>query len=248
VAGGATAAPPVVIGARNSTTTGGGVGAKLTRWHGFFDLPAALAPALYQLAVSNGGPFVDVCTFVDPATPCLGTVNVTAPPVWDKTVFAVDAEQPGVGRNATAAVQAAVDAAGKNGGGVVYFAPGQYFVTGAIRVPVGVVLKGDSADLVAIYFAEDSPATAPAAYLTSTTPGRWGIEGLTFYVTSFAHNIVQFTPGTDGAFMRRCRIRFVHPCAFMCVWCACSCVCVWCVCPRHAPAQFASILFSAFFF
>ena len=27
-------------------------------------------------------------------------------------------------------------------------------------------------------------------------------------MTAFAHNVVQFQPGTDNAFLRRCRIRY----------------------------------------
>ena len=44
--------------------------------------------------------------------------------------------------------------------------------------------------------------------MTSTSGGRWGAEGLTFYVTSFANNVVRFQPGTVGGFLRSCWIRY----------------------------------------
>ena len=131
----------------------------------------SLGPA--QVAISNGGQtgvFTKVCTFVDPATPCLATVNVTRPvtvtppslsrlgpnlptldrsvaPVWSaytqlafasvcahyidrivslhscrrprawkSQVFTVKATQPGAGRDASAAVAAAIKACSENGG------------------------------------------------------------------------------------------------------------------------------------
>ena len=51
-------------------------------------------------------------------------------------------------------------------------------------------------------------SSAPPAYVTSSSAGAWGLEGLTLYVTAYANAVVRFTPGTEGAFMRRCRIRF----------------------------------------
>ena len=203
----------VAIAARSGSTPGAPPGSSPSRSHAFFDLPASIAPGVYPVAVSNSatGSKTPLCTFLDPTTPCLSTVNITAASGWApfKTdTFTVNATQPGVGHDATAAVAAAVSAANANGGGTVFFPTGQYFIKGPLIVDPGVVLKGASRELVAIYFHEDNQTTAPAAYITSSKPGSWGLEDLTFYITAFANDIVRFQPGTDGAFLRRSRIRF----------------------------------------
>ena len=140
------------------------------------------------------------------------TINVTVTPggaPWKPDTFTVNSTQPGVGHDATDAVTAAIAAAAKNGGGTVLFPPGQYFIKTALVVAPGTVLKGDGGrELVSIYFHEDNQTTAPPAYVTSTEPGPWGVEGLTFYITAFANTIVKFQPGTDNAFLRSSRIRY----------------------------------------
>jgi len=210
-------AKALVLSSRASTD-GDGMGAKPTRWHAFFDLPSAMETGLYKVEVSNSGGsgpaaaatrhWSPLCTFIDPTTPCLATLNVSTPVVWKTDVFTVTSQQPGPGRDATAAVQSAIAAAAKNGGGIVHFPRGQYFVTKPLIVAPGTVLRGEAVDLVAIYFAEANATTAPDAYVTSSTPGAWGVEKLTFFVTAYAKSIVRFQPGTQNAFMRGCRIRF----------------------------------------
>jgi len=59
-----------------------------------------------------------------PAEPCRSIIEVRPSEEWSQRVFRVDAQQPGVGRNATVAVHAAVAAAAANGGGVVFFPSG----------------------------------------------------------------------------------------------------------------------------
>ena len=207
------AAAPVDIKAR-ADKSGGGMGAKPTRWHALFDLPPSIAAGQYSVAVSNGAGhppiFTPLCTFIDPATPCLSTLNVSAPLALPARpdIFTVNATQPGVGRDASEAVAQAIAAATQNGGGVVFFPRGQYFIKQALVVSPGTVLRGEGRELVSIYFHEANATTAPPAYVTSTTAGSWGAEDLTFYVTAFANDIVRFQPGTDGAFLRRTRIRF----------------------------------------
>ncbi|MEI7835897.1 MAG: glycosyl hydrolase family 28-related protein, partial [Planctomycetota bacterium] len=100
-------------------------------------LPADTPPGPYQLQAHNGWggeagwsepiPFV-----VDRAAP------------WPQTVFNVTAFGA-TGRGLaddTAAVQAALDAAGANGGGVVFFPRGRYELRDTIRVPRFTVLRG----------------------------------------------------------------------------------------------------------
>ena len=71
---------------------------------------------------------------------------------------------------------AAIKAADANQGGVVYFPRGQYFVTGPLLVPNGVILRGEAAELVSIYFGEDNEHSAPAAYVAGSGSGTqyWG--------------------------------------------------------------------------
>lgn len=214
------ATPPVVVRARQGPESGG-VGAALTRWHAFFDVPRTLPPGQYSLSIASGTDpsqiFRPLCVFLDETRPCVQDIAVGAAGValadprttWASAdTFTVSCQQPGPGRNATACVQAAVDAAAGNGGGVVYFPRGQYFVDRPLVVAPGTVIRGEDASLVSIYFKEADETTAPNAYVTSSKPGPWGIEGVTLYVTAFARNIVRFLPGTSGAFMRHTTIRF----------------------------------------
>eukprot|EP00041_Stephanoeca_diplocostata_P029767 m.886641 g.886641 ORF g.886641 m.886641 type:complete len:955 (-) comp23627_c0_seq5:567-3431(-) len=213
-----------VLSARN-TTWSEGIGAKLSRWHAFFDLAGSkhITPGVYKVSLAGGRDgleepvsFVPLCTFETPDVPCLDTWTVTdsAPPVDHKSnadglrVFTVNSTQPGPARNATDAVQRAIAAATANGGGIVYFPRGQYFINGPLVVCPGTYIHGAGADLVSIYFAEDNESTAPAAYVTSSSPGSWGLADVTLYITAFAKNIVRFLPGTNGAYLRRTRIRY----------------------------------------
>ena len=107
---------------------GGGQGAAPTRWHAFYDIPASFSPGSYELALrGSGGVGTEekLCTFINPSTPCLSTINISAPKAWPSKVFRVAAQQPGIGRNATAAVLSAMADAKAAGGGVVFFPRGQ---------------------------------------------------------------------------------------------------------------------------
>ena len=134
--------------------------------------------------------------------------------------------------NATAAVVAALETCGKNGGGVVYFPRGKYIIEApldarnwgvdttpgnlqafwpyahrppykdGLQVPANCVLKGEAQELTAIWFAQDSPTTAPHAYIhydcggyygapnAGQCQGVWGIEDLTFYVTGYYRALI----------------------------------------------------------
>jgi hypothetical protein len=122
-----------------------------TRWHAFFDLPTSIAAGVYTVDVGSSpitsGPpatFTRLCTFKDSSTPCLSTITVATPTPFKTTVFTVKSVQPGPGRNATAGVQDAIAAAAANGGGVVYFPRGQYFIDGPMKVAPGTVTSEES--------------------------------------------------------------------------------------------------------
>ena len=184
----------------------------MTRWHARFELPADLPSGSYEAAVSNGARgeaagFVPLCTFINETETCLSTLTVAPARAWPSQRFTVAAPQPGYGRSATAAVQAALDRAEAAGGGVVYLPRGQYFVDGALVLPPDTVLRGEARELVSIYFGEGNATTAPDAYVTGAG-ASFGVEGVTMYVTSYANNVVRFAPHTDGAFLRSSRIRY----------------------------------------
>jgi hypothetical protein len=187
-----------------------------TRWHSFFDIAADIDTGVYKISVASSlnGSFVPLCTFISSELPCLDTLNVSKSTAWKKDVFDVmkyGAVQPGPGRNHTGAYLAALDAATKNGGGIIYFPRGQYFLDTPIVVPTGTVVAGAAAALTAIYFAEAGVSNAPDAYITSAAAENtvsWGVRDLTVYVTAFAHNIIRFQPDSKDCFMRRVRVRF----------------------------------------
>jgi len=156
----------------------GGIGAAPTRWHAFFDLPRGIALGSYELSLRGGAGAVEekLCMFLSVYTTCLSTINVTKPKQWPSKVFTVASRQPGIGRNATAGVLAALRAARANGGGVVLFPRGQYFIDVPLIVPDKTVIRGAGKDLVAIYFKE---ATCPCdlvemARLYSENQTKWG--------------------------------------------------------------------------
>ena len=92
-------------------------------------------------------------------------------------------------------LQAALAAAAAAGGGTVFFPRGTYFLTQPLVVPPRTVIAGEREDLVALYFAEATPATAPAFYIglndsaaTSPELGRYscGLQHLLDCYSPFA--------------------------------------------------------------
>ena len=190
-------------------------GTNLTRSHATFALPHDVPMDEYTVEIANAmtGTRAPLCTFLTPNTPCMSTINITTPialPASTKK-FIVQAQQPGYGRNATAAIQQALSEAEEYGkGGIVYLPRGQYFMQGPILIPEGCILQGERRDLVSIYFFEQNQTTAPDAYVTgrTNTTQSFGVEDLTIYVTSYANNIIRFQPSTNGGHVKRIRMRF----------------------------------------
>jgi hypothetical protein len=74
--------------------------------------------------------------------------------LWDKKIFNVKdfgAKGDGV-NNETDAFRAALDAAGKNGGGTVYVPRGRYQLTGELILSPNTLLKGESRELVQLFW------------------------------------------------------------------------------------------------
>jgi hypothetical protein len=119
----------IQVVAEPAATASAPPGSSPSRSHAYFRLPSDLGVGVYRVAVANSGASgataTPLCTFVDEHTPCLSTLNISTAPTWKAEVFTVNATQPGIGHDATAAVQSAVRAANANGGGTVFFPLGQ---------------------------------------------------------------------------------------------------------------------------
>jgi hypothetical protein len=166
-------------------------------------LRRALAPALAALACAAGSAVPAAAAAAAPETPEAGRGGgPTAPapagspqlvrdpdgvPVvarYDVAAYGADASGEG---DASAAIQAALDAAGADGGGVVWIGAGSYRVATPLTVPKGVTLLGawrDPADggsrrdRQTVLLAQPDPA-AQSAFLTLI--GGGGIQGMTVY-------------------------------------------------------------------
>jgi hypothetical protein len=88
--------------------------------------------------------------------------------------------------DATAAIQAALTQAGKDGGGVVFVPPGQYKIAGTLTVPSNVELQGAVdvgrmpirlGSILGVYSGKGNAAGAPAVTLSADS----GIRGIVFH-------------------------------------------------------------------
>lgn len=154
------------------------------------DLPADLAPGSYEVAVHNG-------RGGDAAWMPAGTVEIVPPVQWKQDVFRIT-DFPGT---AGEAIRAALDKAAENGGGIVLVPRGRYEVKGQLVVPDGTVLKGESQELVSLYWPDmDDP---PASLITGT---NYGIEELALYCQNHK-TVVDVDPKSTRFRMHRVLIR-----------------------------------------
>jgi hypothetical protein len=105
----------------------------------------------------------------------------------------------------TAAIQAALDAAGQAGGGIVLFPRGRYQVRQALTVPRFTVLRGEGEDLVNIFWPDmDAP---PPVLIQGTN--SFGLEELTLYCSNYRTFLAGDTTGSDAGnvSLRQVRIR-----------------------------------------
>ena len=122
-----------------------------------FALPSKLPAGAYHVAVCNGLS----STWSD-----AGTWQIKASKPWPGQVFNV---MDFYGRNAkkeilrtlgnynpprdrTAAIEAALKRAARNGGGIVYFPPGKYIFAGELNVPPHTILKGAGMGVTVLWF------------------------------------------------------------------------------------------------
>lgn len=174
-------------------------------WRGAFRLPGQLAPGQYRLRLTNGdggaGGWIDAGPFAvrDPSTA----------PSQSFDVRAYGAKGDGKA-DSTRAIQAAIDAASRNGGGVVYLPRGRYVLSEALSIPPKVKIQGERTDLVNLVFPDfQSP---PPALLQGTA--QFSIEDLTIYASNHLHVVSGgfvmrdlVAPGAGDIAIRRVRIR-----------------------------------------
>ena len=146
---------------------------------GVYEISVAVTNEAAAEAADSGQRFFNVSTFVSPDQPRCTTLAIRAPLAYKPERFVVARPPPGK-RTPTCkgdygtkpgspnrafdslpALRAAFSKASANGGGEVFFARGQYWLSGPIVVPPGVRLVGEGTELVSIYFKEATKAEAP---------------------------------------------------------------------------------------
>jgi hypothetical protein len=150
-------------------------------WSAAVTLPASLPAGDYEVSAHNGAGG-------DLAWSAPLTVTVAAPEAWPDKVHNVrDFGADGSGqRDSTSAIQAALDQAGGEGGGVVFVPRGRYQCAGTITVPRRTVLRGEREDLVALFW--PPVATPPEALVRGSD--HFALENLTIYTSSHRHVIM----------------------------------------------------------
>ncbi len=169
-------------------------------WELAVSLPADTVPGEYQVFVHNG------CGGPD-GWRSAGTVLIARhEPPWRDDLFPVSdfGALPNDPEDDTAGIQAALDAAERNGGGIVTFSRGRYTLTATLRIPRRVLLKGAGRELTELHWL-DSPQ--PVTLMTGTN--SFGVEDLALTAINHLHGIVadQAQEGAGEVFIRRVRMR-----------------------------------------
>lgn len=151
-----------------------------TEWEARFMVPADLKPGVYDLHLHNGSGDAGAWR---PA----GRLEIKAAAVWpDRQLDVREFGATGTGTaDDTQAVQAAVKAAGDQGGGVVYFPRGRYLLKEALILPRFVTLRGERRDLVSLFW-PDLEQPPPALIQGSN---HFALEDLTLYASNYKHLI-----------------------------------------------------------
>ena len=153
-------------------------------------VPATAATGTHALWVHNGlgGPAV---------WRRAGMLPVVPPAAWKADRFNVR----DFGPKPEEAILAAIAKAKDNGGGVVYLPRGRYGLTKPLEIPDGVVLSGESKELVSLFWPDFE--TPPLHLVRGNT---FGLENLSLYCQNH-RSVVVIDPKSDGAFVRNVRIR-----------------------------------------
>ena len=188
---------------------------------------AAVPPGTYNVKLSNGYATSALDSFVSPQDPHVRSLTVvsSASVAFAEKVFAVadygcagGVNRTAAAVNCSAAVYAAIAAAGASaGGGTVLFGIGRWYLDGPLLLPQGVLLKGVRMDLTSLYFNQNtcqpgstamdnntcvgkgngSANTAPLSLIAAAAgASRFGAEDLAIYVLSYYQNVVDIGPET----------------------------------------------------
>ena len=194
--------------------------------------PAPCPPCPKPSQPAPAPPPAPVCPaeLLQPAVPIHNTITIVSAYIWDQTVFEVDCdwEKPlqqrscgWYGARATTQLDLALAKARANGGGIVHLRAGVYFIDGPLAVPDGVQLRGESTELVSIYFREVSSdeqnigpliagdaidATVNASAVVKTA-ASWALSDLSIYVSGYYSTVVSIAPDCGRFRMQRVRIR-----------------------------------------
>lgn len=153
-------------------------------------IPADAKPGRQRLWIHNGlgGPA---------GWRLAGPIDLAAPRAWKTARFNVR----DFGPKPEAAILAAIAKAKDNGGGIVYLPRGRYGLTKPLDIPDGVVLSGESQELVSLFWPDFE--TPPLHLVRGNT---FGLENLSLYCQNH-RSVVVIDPKSDGAFVRNVRIR-----------------------------------------
>eukprot|EP01052_Picozoa_sp_SAG31_P002890 SAG31_NODE_105_length_25008_cov_17.439399_3_plen_993_part_00 len=120
-------------------------------------------------------------------------------------------------RDCTAAILAAVHAAGEAGGGVVLLQPGRWYLSERLRLPDNVLLRGSGMAQTGLYFAFYNESQHPGNLISAVHGSmvtdkiyprvRFGVEDLSIYVLAYYSSVIEISAYTDGVTIRRVRIR-----------------------------------------
>ncbi|MFA6293087.1 MAG: glycosyl hydrolase family 28-related protein, partial [Victivallales bacterium] len=165
-------------------------------------LPENLSPGEYQTWVHNG------CGG-SAGWRKVGSIEIKPhPPVWKADVFDVR-DYGAAGNDAfedTAAIQAALDAAGKNGGGIVNIPRGRFQINATLVVPRFILLRGAGAELTQLYWRD---RVEPLDTLIKGT-NSFGTEDLSIMATNHIGGLVADAgekPDAGNVFFRRLHLR-----------------------------------------
>lgn len=186
------------------------------------EVPTGVSPGRYKVEFQNG------------ESTDVGQIELGKPPVQKTKEYRVtdfgavpgqpDAIQYYTGMKAadqvdsTASIQKALNAAGKDGGGIVYFPRGIYVLSKGLEVPTGVILRGAGRGHTALSWVDDQlprekedivklmwgsllfkpipdPKNSPHPYLIRG-PGHFGVEDLAIYAVNHRAGILSDFPDT----------------------------------------------------
>lgn len=173
-------------------------------WDASFDVPADLAPGRYELVAWNGQG--DAGTWRSGGRIEIRKARARPSSIVDVRSFGALGDRT---HDDGPAIAAAMASLATRGGGIAYLPRGAYRLSDTLVVPSGIVLKGESRDLVSLVFPDFE--TPPPVLVTGYSD--FAIEDLSIFASNHAHilsgGFAREPGGRDGAniAVRRVTIR-----------------------------------------